>query len=155
MEELIILIAAGLAIKGIVKRIRNRKRQVKQKQFKQNIPEQRKQIAGQLAKIIQAEQKEKEKLLKEEQKQAEKERLLKFKAGQAYNDISHLEQQKHDILKLYDTAYQTANDINQSDKKRQAAFGRMITIDSKIRSIEKQIENAQFKIKQYERIRNN
>ena len=156
MEKLIILIVTGLIIKGIVNRTR-RKRQVRTRQTvtRQTVSGQVNNINTQLAKIIQAERKEVEKLRKEDIKQADKIRIAQFKANQARNDMEHYRQQQADYMKLYNHFERIANDTDRTDKTRQAAFVRCINIDNKIRSINRNIENADYKIDTYERLRNN
>lgn len=104
--------------------------------------------------LIEREQRIKERLEKEDAKQAEKERLNAFRAKQARDDITHFEQQQRDYLKLYTAAENIANNIDASDRKRQAAFARMIQLDNRSRTIQKQIEKNQYIIAQHERTAN-
>ena len=97
-----------------------------------------------MEKILRREKIITERLKKEDLKQAKRDRLNAFKVMQANNDINHFEQQKHDILKLYNTVYAAYKDPDKPIKERQAAYARMIGYDNRIRNIEKNIEKARF-----------
>lgn len=162
MEQLL-LIATIATIAGIVSSTKKRNRNRKQQAVTVRNGQQQKNYMSfeQLQRILAAEQKQLEKLKKEDQKKraeqqkrSERIRTAEFKAEQAENDMIHLQQQQSDYLQLYGYFEQIANDQYASDKKRQAAFARMITLDNKIRSINKNIETAQYKIDTLQQLRN-
>ena len=79
-----------------------------------------------------------------ERKEREKERKLQFERTQAIADIDHLKQQRTDYLRLYDiyTAQaRTAKNVRQ----RIAAEKSILTLNDKIRNIDKKLATAYYK----------
>lgn len=156
----LLIVAVIYFIVHSVKKHNSRKQHCKRIRTVQTIPI----LTGsQLLKIKQNEQKQLDRLRKEDLKllerekkqaalQAEKIRKARYQAKTAYNDIVHLKQQQTDILKLYGIHEQIYSDPDRSDKQRIAAYNRMIAYDNRIRTINRQIETAQFKIDTYNRL---
>lgn len=151
MEELI-LIGTIILIVSIIRKSynkRNKARRVKQIVTRQQIPI----VSGQdFSKLIKAEQKELDKLKKEDLKRKEQIRTAKQKARIAWNDMQHYKQQQTDYMRLYNYYDRIANDNDINDKKRIAAYTRCINLDNKIRTINRNIETAQNKIDNFYRL---
>lgn len=79
-----------------------------------------------------------------ERKQAEKERKLQFERSQAISDIEHLKQQRTDYLRLYDI-YSTQARTAKNDKQRISAEKSILSLNDKIRNIDKKLETAYYK----------
>lgn len=143
MNVLILIITIWIVC-GVIKRIKRRRaarlQHVRTVQAVQAVQT----VRNDMEKILAREKIITERLKKEDLKQAKKDRLNEFKTRQAVEDINHLEQQKHDILKLYNAVYAVYKDPDKPVKTRQAAYARMIGYDNKIRNIEKNIEKARF-----------
>lgn len=155
MSPLIIIAVIYFIVHSIKKR-NSRKKQYNRIQTVKTVPTLNQ---SQLIKIKQAEEKQLDRLKKEDLKlqkqaaaQAEKIRKARYQAKTAYNDIVHLKQQQTDILKLYGIHESIYNDPDRSDKQRIAAYNRMIAYDNRIRTINRQIETAQYKIDTYNRL---
>ena len=79
-----------------------------------------------------------------ERKEREKERKLQFERTQAAADIEHLKQQRTDYLRLYDI-YSAQARTAKNDRQRIAAEKSILTLNDKIRNIDKKIETAYYK----------
>ncbi len=90
---------------------------------------------------------EKEKAAADRKRAADLERkkALQFKAAQAGTDIVHYEQQRRELLKLYDEL-QKQFDAAGTDKQKEIVFRKQIALNNQIRGVDRQIEKAQFTI---------
>ena len=79
-----------------------------------------------------------------ERKEREKERKAQFERTQAISDIEHLKQQRTDYLRLYDI-YSTQARTAKNDKQRIAAEKSILTLNDKIRNIDKKLATAYYK----------
>lgn len=79
-----------------------------------------------------------------ERKEREKERKLQFERTQAASDIDHLKQQRADYLRLYDI-YSAQARTAKNDKQLIAAEKNILTLNDKIRNIDKKLETAYYK----------
>lgn len=77
------------------------------------------------------------------ERNAEKERKAQFARVQARDDIVHYEQQQRDIMRLYDYA-ETEYNQSATDRKKAAAYSRMIALDNRMRTLQKQKEKAAY-----------
>lgn len=73
-----------------------------------------------------------------------KERKLQFERSQAAADIEHLKQQRTDYLRLYDI-YSAQARTAKNDKQRIAAEKNILTLNDKIRNIDKKLATAYYK----------
>ena len=139
--NLLILIITIWIICSIVKRIKRRRAaRVQRVRTVQTVQT----VRNDMEKILAREKIITERLKKEDAKQVKKDRENEFKTKQANDDINHLEQQKHDILNLYNVFYNIYADPDKPVKERQAAYAKMIGYDNRVRNIEKNIEKARF-----------
>lgn len=90
---------------------------------------------------------EKERIAADRKKAADLERkkALQFKAAQAGTDIVHYEQQRRELLKLYDELKKQF-DAAATDKQKEIVFRKQIALNNQIRGVDRQIEKAQFTI---------
>ena len=79
------------------------------------------------------------------QKAAERRKAETFKADQARTDIVHYEQQRRELLKLYDELKRQF-DAAATDKQKEIVFRKQIALNNQIRGGDRQIEKAQFTI---------
>lgn len=79
------------------------------------------------------------------QKAAERRKAETFKADQARTDIVHYEQQRRELLKLYDELKKQF-DAAGTDKQKEIVFRKQIALNNQIRGVDRQIEKAQFTI---------
>lgn len=75
----------------------------------------------------------------------ERKKALQFKAAQAGTDIVHYEQQRRELLKLYDEL-QKQFDAAGTDKQKEIVFRKQIALNNQIRGVDRKIEKAQFTI---------
>lgn len=68
-----------------------------------------------------------------------------FKADQARTDMAHYEQQRRDLLKLYNEIEKQYGDA-ATDSKKEIAFRKMIALNNQIRGVDRQIEKAQYAV---------
>ena len=90
---------------------------------------------------------EKEKAAADRKRAADLERkkALQFKAAQAGTDIVHYEQQRRELLKLYDELKKQF-DAAGTDRQKEIVFRKQIALNNQIRGVDRQIEKAQFTI---------
>lgn len=90
---------------------------------------------------------EKEKAAADRKRAADLERkkALQFKAAQAGTDIVHYEQQRRELLKLYDELKKQF-DAAATDKQKEIVFRKQIALNNQIRGFDRQIEKAQYTI---------
>ena len=90
---------------------------------------------------------EKEKAAADRKRAADLERkkALQFKAAQAGTDIVHYEQQRRELLKLYDELKKQF-DAAGTDKQKEIVFRKQIALNNQIRGVDRQIEKAQYTI---------
>lgn len=90
---------------------------------------------------------EKERIAADRKKAADLERkkALQFKAAQAGTDIVHYEQQRCELLKLYDELKRQF-DAAATDKQKEIVFRKQIALNNQIRGVDRQIEKAQYTI---------
>lgn len=79
------------------------------------------------------------------QKAAERRKAETFKADQARTDIVHYEQQRRELLKLYDELKRQF-DAAATDKQKEIVFRKQIALNNQIRGVDRQIEKAQYTI---------
>ena len=79
------------------------------------------------------------------QKAADRRKAETFKADQARTDIVHYEQQRRELLKLYDELKKQF-DAAGTDKQKEIVFRKQIALNNQIRGVDRQIEKAQFTI---------
>lgn len=79
------------------------------------------------------------------QKATERRKAEKFKADQARTDIVHYEQQRRELLKLYDELKKQF-DAAATDKQKEIVFRKQIALNNQIRGVDRQIEKAQYTI---------
>lgn len=79
------------------------------------------------------------------QKAAERRKAETFKADQARTDIVHYEQQRRELLKLYDELKKQF-DAAGTDKQKEIVFRKQIALNNQIRGVDRQIEKAQYTI---------
>ena len=84
---------------------------------------------------------EKEKQERERQRQ----RAETFKKEQAQTDIVHHEQQRRELLKLYNEL-QRQYDETTADSRKEILFRKLIAINNQLRGVDRQIEKAQYTI---------
>lgn len=90
---------------------------------------------------------EKEKAAADRKRAADLERkkAMQFKAAQAGTDIVHYEQQRRELLKLYDELKKQF-DAAATDKQKEIVFRKQIALNNQIRGVDRQIEKAQYTI---------
>lgn len=90
---------------------------------------------------------EKERIAADRKKAADLERkkALQFKAAQAGTDIVHYEQQRRDLLKLYNEIERQYSDA-ATDSKKEILFRKQLALNNQIRGVDRQIEKAQYTI---------
>ena len=88
---------------------------------------------------------EKEKQERERQRQ----RAETFKKEQARIDIIHYEQQRRELLKLYNEL-QRQYDETTADSRKEILFRKLIAINNQLRGVDRQIEKAQYTINRAE-----
>lgn len=79
------------------------------------------------------------------QKAADRRKALQFKVEQAKTDIVHYEQQRRELLKLYDELKRQF-DAAATDKQKEIVFRKQIALNNQIRGVDRQIEKAQYTI---------
>ena len=79
------------------------------------------------------------------QKETERRKAEKFKADQARTDIVHYEQQRRELLKLYDELKKQF-DAAATDKQKEIVFRKQIALNNQMRGVDRQIEKAQYTI---------
>lgn len=77
------------------------------------------------------------------QKAADRRKAETFKADQARTDIVHYEQQRRELLKLYDELKRQF-DAAATDKQKEIVFRKQIALNNQIRGVDRQIEKAQY-----------
>ena len=77
------------------------------------------------------------------QKAAERRKAETFKADQARTDIVHYEQQRRELLKLYNEIERQYSDA-ATDSKKEIAFRKMLALNNQIRGVDRQIEKSQY-----------
>ena len=84
-----------------------------------------------------------------EKEKAEKrkaaERKKQFQVEQARIDIIHYEQQRRELLKLYNEL-QRQYDETTADSRKEILFRKLIAINNQLRGVDRQIEKAQYAI---------
>lgn len=88
-----------------------------------------------------------------EKEKAEKrkaaERKKQFQVEQARIDIIHYEQQRRELLKLYNEL-QRQYDETTADSRKEILFRKLIAINNQLRGVDRQIEKAQYTINRAE-----
>ena len=79
------------------------------------------------------------------QKAAEWRKAETFKADQARIDIVHYEQQRRELLKLYNEIERQYSDA-ATDSKKEILFRKQIALNNQMRGVDRQIEKAQYTI---------
>ena len=79
-----------------------------------------------------------------ERKEREKERKAQFERTQSAFDIEHLKQQRAGYLQLYDI-YSTQARTAKNDRQRIVAEKSILTLNDKIRNIDKKLATAYYK----------
>ena len=80
-----------------------------------------------------------------QKKQAEKARAETFRKEQARIDIIHYEQQRRELLKLYNEIERQYSDA-ATDSKKEILFRKQLALNNQIRGVDRQIEKAQYTI---------
>ena len=68
-----------------------------------------------------------------------------FQIEQAKTDIVHYEQQRRELLKLYNEIERQYSDA-ATDSKKEILFRKQLALNNQIRGVDKQIEKAQYTI---------
>ena len=79
----------------------------------------------------------------EKRKEAESKKA--FQIEQAKTDIVHYEQQRRELLKLYNEIERQYSDA-ATDSKKEILFRKQLALNNQIRGVDKQIEKAQYTI---------
>ena len=82
------------------------------------------------------------------QKAADRRKALQFKVEQAKTDIVHYEQQRRELLKLYDELEKQFENAG-TDKQKEIVFRKQISLNNQIRGVDRQIEKAQYTINKF------
>ena len=90
-------------------------------------------------------EKEKEAQAVQAQKAADRRKAETFKADQARIDIVHYEQQRRELLKLYNEIERQYSDA-ATDSKKEILFRKQLALNNQIRGVDRQIEKAQYTI---------
>lgn len=151
----VIFLAIGAALDNSSRRrIEQEKQAEKQRREYERIAriesariEKEKRDAARADRIAQADRRraEKERIAADRKKAADLERkkALQFKAAQAGTDIVHYEQQRRELLKLYDELKKQF-DAAATDRQKEIVFRKQIALNNQIRGVDRQIEKAQF-----------
>lgn len=90
-----------------------------------------------------------QRLARIEKEKAEKRKAAEskkqFQIEQAKTDIVHYEQQRRELLKLYNEIERQYSDA-ATDSKKEILFRKQIALNNQIRGVDKQIEKAQYTI---------
>ena len=88
-----------------------------------------------------------QRLARIEKEKAEKRKAAEskkqFQIEQAKTDIVHYEQQRRELLKLYDELKKQF-DAAGTDKQKEIVFRKQIALNNQIRGVDRQIEKAQY-----------
>ena len=153
----LLFMAIGATLDGINRRKLEREKQAeKQRREMERIArienvriEKEKRERERLDRQAQAEQrrteKEKQAQAVKAQKATERRKAEKFKADQARTDIVHYEQQRRELLKLYDELKRQF-DAAATDKQKEIVFRKQIALNNQMRGVDRQIEKAQYTV---------